>query len=173
MTPPLPSEKELSELNLYEMVKLLGEVYQPEPVSYFPATILWVWLALLFLFLLGMLASWRYQRWKKERYRGQALQALRDGYSSYEGAEYARFVSHTLKWAALRGYPRSQVAKLKGKAWLEFLSKTSVGVDFQSGPGSALAEEQYGLELNIDKETLSELATQWLREHRTAAGGRT
>ena len=74
-------------------------------------------------------------------------------------------VSALLKRAALRCFPRTEVASLTGPDWLAFLDRTGGGGGFAAGPGRALAYGAYAPERDCDAAAVIELARRWLRQN--------
>jgi hypothetical protein len=119
----------------------------------------------------GGIAAMAMLRHRRNAYRREALRALEriDGLAEPAAAWQ---VSTVLKRAALVAYPREEVARLSGAAWLDFLDRTGRTEAFTQGPARALPALAFGGP--GDKEAMAaivEEARRWIRAHRGGVRG--
>jgi hypothetical protein len=110
-------------------------------------------------------------RHRRNAYRREALRTL-DGIDGLAEPAAARQISAVLKRAALVAYPREEVARLSGAAWLDFLDRTGRTEAFTQGPARALPALTFGGP--GDKEAMAaivEESRRWIRVHRGGARG--
>ena len=98
----------------------LKELALPEPVSWFPATAGWLVVGAVLLAILGVLVWWRWRAWQRERYRREALARIDAMRGSAEGLAPLPLV---LRATALAAFPRTEVAGLRGGAWVAWLNE--------------------------------------------------
>ena len=136
----------------------------PEPVSAAPQTTAWwILFAALALLLVALVVLW-IRRWRRNRYRREALARL-DALGPDEAGELPQLV----KRVALDAWPREQVAELTGEPWLAFLDRSlGGGSAFTSGPGRGLPALAYGgaPPPEAEREELTALVRTWIRKHR-------
>lgn len=116
------SAGELAQLSLSELIAKLEPIPEPTPISYFPETAIWIWLAAGLACGLLLLAWLALRRWRARAYRRGALAELRR-------AEDIGSMASILRRAALVAYPRDDVAGLIGEDWLAFLDHTLARAD--------------------------------------------
>lgn len=158
-------------MNPSDPLSQLRDIHLPEPVGLWPlAWGWWLLIALLAAALLAGLFYWRRHQ-RQRRYRQQAKAELASAYRDYrehaDTALYLQRLSTVLRRTALSAFPRSQVAGLKGEAWLEFLDQTLPGehAPFTQGEGRVLALGPYQPKPRADVEALHRLATDWIENH--------
>ncbi len=150
-------------LNLPQLLEKMHELVVPPPVSLLPQTDGW-WVLLgwlLTLLLLGGASIGRHQQ--RNRYRHEALQALRNielGGNLRAPGEIAAIVKRT----ALTVYPRTEVASLYGEAWAEFLIDTGRNDPTIRAAAPELARAAY--DQSVSAETVMAGAERWIRRHR-------
>lgn len=136
----------------------LHDFYRPPPPSWTPQTVGWYFVFGL-LVLLAVWIAWRiFARWRRNRYRREALQEL-------EHADISA-IPVLLKRTALAAWPRERVASLSGEPWLQFLEihdKT-----FSKDKGRRILDLEYrsappGPEEERD---IRQTAADWIRSHR-------
>lgn len=140
----------------------LRDLHAPAPPSIWPPAPGWWLLALLALIitLWAIRIAWRWSR--RRRLRRRVMSEL-DALSAQDAdARLAADISALLKRAALRRFPREQVAGLTGADWLEFLDRTGGAGQFSAGPGRVLASGPYAPATSCDAAALSALARRWL-----------
>jgi len=137
----------------------LHDFITPAPPLWMPQTIGWYVLfavlaaLVLFLIVRGM------RHWWKNRYRREALREI-------QSAPLAE-LSEILKRTALITWPRSRVASLTGKSWLDFLADSSGLRDFESAPGDRIeiAAISNTSSNSNDEQRLRQLASDWVKKH--------
>lgn len=114
-----------------ESLAHLADVVAPPPVPWVPQTIGWAVLAALMA--IGLVwGTWRaIVRWRRNRYRREALrelQALSERVAEATARDDAlRAVPPLLKRCALAAWPREHTAALSGAAWTTFLAAHARG----------------------------------------------
>jgi len=148
----------------------LRDIHLPEPIVWWPPAPGWWLLAALCLLLLifGII------RLRRRRLRGRlprsarkALKSLAAQYRQDEdGAKLARELSVLMRRIAVTLYPRREVARLTGEAWLEFLDRPLRGTKepeaFRSGIGRVLLEAPYNPRCQVDGKALLKLTERWI-----------
>ena len=145
----------------------LRDIHLPEGVSWWPPAPGW-WL-LLALLLGAVAALWYWRRHGSVRrglYR-QALQELERIENDFGQKDNERQVlenlSVLLRRVAVSRHPRTEVASLTGRRWLEFLDSVSGGNEFSTGTGRILADAPYNPALRTDNiPDLIDLCRRWL-----------
>ncbi|MEM8730146.1 MAG: DUF4381 domain-containing protein [Pseudomonadota bacterium] len=148
-------------LSLVGLIDLLEPAPVPAPVSMWPQTVGWIWLAFALLALFVGLA-WRIRAWHHANaYRRAALKALDAAGDAPED------IAAILRRTALATFPRAEVAGITGRAWLTFLDQSYGGTGFSQGPGQILAEAAY--RPCPPAPELKPLARDWIRRHKSGA----
>jgi hypothetical protein len=151
--------------NLPQLLDLMHEVVTPEPVSWLPQTVGWWvvagWLSALVL--LGALHG--YLKWRRNRYRRDALAELRaiEQQSPIDNVS-ARSIAELLKRTALAAYPREQVAPLYGAEWAGFLRESAGDDEIVTAEAERLATMAYRPDSDVS--TLIRPARRWIEVHR-------
>lgn len=154
----------------------LHDVVLPAPVDLWPLAPGWYVAAAVAFALLLYLIRRGWQRWRRNRYRGQALRELERIRQHAEGGGLDD-VPVLLKRAALSAWPREQVAALTGRDWHHFLDE-SAGTDrFCSGAGVLLERLAYPSSAKralsaAEEVTLLDAVGDWLKRHQAPAEGR-
>lgn len=117
-------------------LQLLNDIVTPPPVPWWPPAPGWYVLAALALLAAAWLAIRYLQKWRRNRYRREALGQLARLRSEPSAA---RELPVLLKRAALSAWPRREVAQLNGAEWRRFLDE-SAGMDRFSGETGELLE---------------------------------
>ena len=153
----------------------LHDIVLPEPVSWMPATIGWVGVALV-LMAVAAWGAWRaLQRWRADAYRREALEelaVLRVRYEEpAERPAALAALAPLLKRTALSMAPRERVASLSGEEWRRFLDEQGPEPLFVAGPGRRLEEAAYGAHASVaardeDGRALFGAVESWVRGHR-------
>lgn len=154
-------------------IEKLQELALPVPVSYMPQT--WGWLALL-LVMCGALLAWaglKYWRWRRNRYRREALSLLAQIALRLDDEHALRELPELLKRVALSMPDQPDVAALSGEPWQAFLSQRS-GITLPADFSTQLAHLAYAPldQLNAipreRREQLLKLCTGWVESHHVA-----
>lgn len=148
----------------------LRDIHLPPPVSWWPPAPGWWLLALILPLLLG--AIWGLLRWyRRGRLRRASRHALERLFAAYrehgDDLRLLRELSTLLRRIVLSRFPRREVARLSGSAWLAFLDRMLDGSHqergFTEGPGKILADGPYAPETQLDAAALRRLCITWLK----------
>lgn len=144
----------------------LRDIHLPEAVSFWPlGPGYYALLGLLIIVLLLILK--RKQHQNRTAPKREALLALLKIENDYhEGAtskHTATELNHLLKRVALVYHPRADVASLHSGAWVDFLEKTSRGIDFKSVQIS-LIDTPFNPNSEEDLEALLSAARRWIQQ---------
>ncbi len=124
----------------------LRDVHMPDPISWWPPAFGW-WMIMGLLIIGGSLIIWAWAYRQRTRPRRFALAQLKDvqqQYAAHADDHWAiTQLSHLVRRVALATFPRSQVAGLSGKSWLQFLDTTGHTNQFSDGPGQSLCSSPY------------------------------
>lgn len=150
---------DLTGLNLVELYDRLVMPEAPAPVSMWPQTVGWIWLALGFLIVCSV-GFWKFSAWRRATaYRRAAIEELRTA-GDDPGA-----IATVLRRTALSGFPREAVAGLHGSEWLAFLDGAAEHVQFASSEaGAVLTKAPY--KPQSPHKDLPAMAETWIRTHR-------
>ncbi len=124
----------------------LEDIHVPPPPGWWPPAPGWWLLAALLLALLG-LGLWRWRRWRRRRQQWRQieaeLQTIQQRIERGEQRAAIAAINRLLRKLALMSWPRSEIASLTGRQWLEFLDRSGETRAFTAGPGRILAEGPY------------------------------
>jgi len=113
-----------------------------------------------------VLAAMAVVRYRRDAYRRMALEEL-TGVERLPVAEATQRITAVLKRAALVAYPRGEVARLSGEAWLGFLDRTGGDGVFTRGPARILPSLAFGdAGGETDLAPIASAARAWVRRHR-------
>ena len=143
----------------------LRDIHVPPPPELWPPAPGWWVLLGLGLVLLGLGFWWLYGRYRIARRRRRILDELASIEGRHAGPALAAEVSALLKRVALARYPRTQVASLTGRPWLDLLDREGGGGRFATGPGKVLAEGPYAPTADFDATALLALCVDWIRRN--------
>ncbi|WP_250464125.1 MULTISPECIES: DUF4381 domain-containing protein [unclassified Caballeronia] len=154
-------------------LQALRELPLPEPVSYMPRTIGWLFVLVL-LAALAALAGWfAWRRHERSRYRREALAELAriEAKLADEASRAAALaeIAPLIKRTALAAAPRGQVAALTGATWLAFLRATHG--HFDDASGALLFTATYAPQARLaaitrqDADRLVHAARDWIEHH--------
>jgi len=149
--------------DLPQLMELMHDLARPEPVPWAPVTVGW-WILFAWLSLLVLLAmGFGYKRWRRNRYRREALSVLEGIEKSERVRSAGPEIAIVLKRTALVAFPRNEVASLYGKDWAKFLC---VSCDYDPAVEYVvmdLASAAYRRDL--DGRTLIAAAKRWVEIH--------
>lgn len=136
----------------------LHDLMPAPPLPWWPPTPGWsILLAAAVLALLAVLLK-VFMRWQADRYRREALAELPQ--TPVEN------LSALAKRVALTVWPREEVARLSGIAWLEFLDRSGDLDLFVAGPGQELEASAFHPENGGDALALRAAVKEWILKHR-------
>lgn len=158
-------------------LEALADITTPPPVSWMPQT--WGWAALgIVVALVLIVSAWRWRRHAlANRYRVEALKALsaleQRALITQTRAEALVQVAELLKRTALAAYTRTEVARLSGPAWVQFIRDNGFGT---AGSAATLLDDlEYRSPASLtamsdaDTKALVTTARKWIEEHRVPA----
>ena len=135
----------------------LHDLVPAPPVPWWPPALGWsIVLAAAVLVVIALLLE-LFMRWQADRYRREALAELQ-GTPPQE-------LSALAKRVALTVWPREEVARLSGAAWLEFLDRSGDLDLFVAGPGQDLEARAFDPEKGDDAVALRAAVREWIVKH--------
>ena len=147
----------------------LRDIHLPGMIETWPPAPGWWILAGLALLAVIAIITWLFLRWRRNRYRREALRELSTlaarWQSDGDDAAYLRSLQELLKRVALTAFPREQVASLTGEAWLQFLDSSTNSHDFSIGETEVLIDGNYRPDVSIDVPALQVIAARWITDH--------
>lgn len=147
----------------------LKDIHLPLPVGWWPLAPGW-YLLMLFLFCFLVFLCFRgYRYYLNTQAKRQALVLLDSYCLQYNKDKNAPLmsarISELLKRVALVYFPRQQVASIHGQAWINFLNKTSKGIDFELVK-SLLLDSPYNASKRCDLNPLIKRAKLWIKQRK-------
>lgn len=139
----------------------LHDFYQPPPPSWRPQTVgPYVSLSILAILLIAF-AAFFWHRWRRNRYRREAIREL--------AHTDVRHISELLKRTALSAWPRTQVAALTGTAWLTFLNTSVKQASFDNAVADQLETMAFSTVApsHEDELAIRSAASLWIKHHIT------
>jgi len=148
----------------------LKDIHLPEPLSWWPPAPGWIILAIL-IPLLVVGSYFIYKRIKQKTALKTArylLDAIKKEKHQHPLSTLTA-LSALLRRVAISVSPRSDVASLRGEAWLNFLDGSCKDKPFTTGVGRCLADAQYrpNLPADTDMEALFKLCECWLKQQKS------
>lgn len=145
----------------------LHDIHLPKAIQWWPLAPGWYLLAAIILTVCSTSLIWLYRRYTRNKAKRLALRLLitierdhlRDGDSQLSSTR----VSELLRRVAIAYYPRTQVAKLHGKAWVVFLNTSAKNVDFNT-VYEQLIEWPYRPKHTHELHRLFEITRQWIKQ---------
>jgi len=137
----------------------LHDFYQPPSPSWRPQTVgSYVTLSIVAILLIALFA-FLWHRWRRNRYRREALHEL-------EKTD-VRHISELLKRTALSAWPRAEVAALTGPAWLTFLNTSVKPAPFDSTAADQLETMTFSTAepSQEDESAIRNAASVWIKHH--------
>jgi hypothetical protein len=143
--------------------------YEPDPVVFSYNTPAWYILGICVAIIFGWILFRQYTKYKKNRYRREAIKALGEMESALEDTSPNTVLNSLrilLKQVAIYAFGRTEVAPLYGKAWLSYLDSTARDISFSAYedllvPSSATTQEYSEKRI---KEALA-LSKKWIKTH--------
>ena len=149
-------------MNPEMMLSQLAPLREPVAISWWPLAFGWWMVLALSVALLAGLGLWIRKRRLKTAYRRIALAALDELRSRGAGQDELNWL---LKAAALRAYPREQIAGLHGAQWQQFLASSCPKV--ASNAFSELDNLYQRKPFPVSSQLL-DAAEHWIRQHEVA-----
>lgn len=149
--------------NLVQLLDMLIPPAEPAPISMWPQTQGWIWLGLGMLALCIWAVVVRVSYRRRTAYQRAALRELQNCHDD------PVMVADILRRTALAAYPRSDVAGLVGKEWLDFLDRSYAGTEFLNGIGQVVARAPYAKDAP-PVTGLAKLAEAWVRAQKPIGG---
>lgn len=144
----------------------LKDIHLPEAIHWWPPAPGWWLVALAFiLFLFGARAIFqRLSRKTAIKHAKKQLTQLRQ--QSDNTIDTLTALSALLRRAAISTAARSEVAGLRGQAWLEYLDRYLPDAPFSQGVGRCLADAHFRKTApdDIDLNALLDLCERWLKQ---------
>ena len=145
----------------------LHDIHLPAPIGWWPLAPGWYFLLLLGLILIALDIYFIRRQYIHGQAKRQALKLLEMYEQTYRREQNSQAssmkVSELLRRVALVYFPREEVASLQGEAWLEFLNKTSKGIDFTK-LRHYLLDIPYQPATDIDLQPLFQSAKAWIKQ---------
>ncbi|MFQ3323963.1 MAG: hypothetical protein ACI90U_001788 [Pseudomonadales bacterium] len=148
----------------------IDEVILPESISLIPQTVGWKIIGVLLITYILWRSFLAWKLWQKNWYRREGLQALSEIRNLFEAGNTAAVneVPALLKSVALQAYPRSEIAQLSGKPWIDFLHTTLPDKNF--GGANTLLVVAYSPaaswpQSTPDIQTLFDSCESWITSH--------
>ena len=142
----------------------LRDIFEPEPVSWWPLAPGWWVLLIASAFVVIGLVFRAWRRWTANAYRRAALRELQSATSAAE-------VKQILKRTALVAFPRTEVAGLSGSRWCEWLGRTG-GSDVSPAVTLAFTEDVFRETPSSELAETFNLAAHWIEHHQPGPSGR-
>ncbi|KTC76984.1 DUF4381 domain-containing protein [Legionella brunensis] len=150
-----------------QLLNQLHDIQLPEPIGWWPLAPGWYVLLVALLVVGGSLFYIAYRRYKHGRAKREALHLLINLQKEYERDHDSQLssmkISELLRRVALVYFPRQQVASLQGQEWIEFLSKTAKGINFDQMQ-DYLLQLPYQKPTDIDLSPLFNCAKSWIKQ---------
>lgn len=153
-------------LQLSQLMDLMHDLVRPEPVVWTPQTIGWAVIIVWALTVVVILLWHSVQRWRRNRYRREALLALSEleGQKGLDTQAVASAIATILKRTALAAYGRPQVADLYGQEWADFLCESAANDAIVRQHAVAISNAAYAKE--ADGAELMIPVRRWIKVHR-------
>ena len=144
----------------------LNDIIVPDAVGFLPLAPGWVIVILLALALLFHFAFKAYERYTRSLYKREALKEL-ERYTMQSREEMLTLLT-LAKRVAIAAYGRTQIAKLSGQSWWDFMeqhSKVKIGKELRA----ELSDLLYSTAKQDDTPqytVVKDLVTLWIRTHK-------
>ena len=147
----------------------LHDIHQPLPIGWWPLAPGWyvlVFLLVVFFVSVVFLGLRYHYHTRAKRQALRVLQRYEEEYLQQPNSQLtASRLSELLKRVALVYYPRTQVASLQGRAWIEFLNETGGDSDFNT-VRELLIEMPYKPPEPCDLSPLFHVVSVWIKQRR-------
>jgi hypothetical protein len=138
----------------------LVDIVPPDPGPWWPPAPGWIWAAALLLVLAVAWGVLTWLRWKRNAYRREALAELAAPDVTVDQ------IFGVLKRVALVSFDRSEVARLSGLSWLDFLVDSCPDLNRQNLEPLYATVFSPGTVSSSARERGLEAARNWVRRHR-------
>ncbi|MES2605129.1 MAG: DUF4381 domain-containing protein, partial [Pseudomonadota bacterium] len=155
----------------------LADIHLPGDVPFWPPAPGWWMLAGLLLLTIALVGRYFYLQGQTKRKMKSAMYELDQAYSTWQeksqsenlhnqaGLDLLYNFNSILKRVALLYYPQTDVAKLTGNAWLQFLDGADQSKDFSEGAGKVLSDGTYRPTFSADVDALYTITRRWIMRH--------
>ena len=152
-------------------LKDLAETSVPDTILWWPQTLGWQILLLLFVVYVINKLHQKYQAYKRDAYRRDAIAWISNlpEYNSNAPAQNFRQLPALLRSTAISGFGRQEVTRLANKQWETWLDQQCSHSCFSKQYSSLLHHLAYAPVVNITAEQMRELVSQitlWVNNHR-------
>jgi len=158
-----------------ELLEQLADIHLPGPVPFWPPAPGWWLLALLVIALLGWLTYKLLEARKQRQICAFALQELDKAYTAFENQQsgdpqllnearlgFLNNFNAVLRRVALWHYPKSNIASLGGRAWVDFIREKGESSLLTDEIAKALEEGRFKTHCDIDAEQLHQFGERWI-----------
>ncbi|MGH8551015.1 MAG: DUF4381 domain-containing protein [Methylococcales bacterium] len=141
----------------------LRDWHEPTAVGWWPPAPAWWILMISSIFLLAAgLWLWRHlTRVTVRKLARKEMECLKQA-PELSDSDRVQQLSILIRRVCLSVYPRSEIARLTGKEWLQLLDKTLDEPSFSEGPGKVLIDAPYRKDAGVDCESLFKLCERWI-----------
>lgn len=151
----------------------LRDIHLPDPASGWPPGPGWWLLGAAAILLTLAVVYWGLRRYRANAWRRQARSAMDNAFHEWREAgdtrAYLQAVNEILKRAALRQFPREQVARLNGAGWEAFLDAQWRNQEVEGFSRLQFSRLVYQpAPGDVDVQALHRLARQWIANARGA-----
>ena len=153
--------------NAPDPLQELRDVHLPDPISWWPPAFGWWMIVVALLILVGLILWARAyrQRTQPRRLALAQLQEVKQHFAAYADEQQTMTrLSDLLRRAAITVFPRSHVAGLSGRSWLQFLDRTGHTTQFSDGPGQHLISGPYQSHGPDSAAELIPLIERWIQQ---------
>jgi len=155
----------LNELSTYNSI---GQLIEPEPISYSFNTPGWYLVLGLLLLIALIVALVQYRKYRKNSYRREALKQIENIVKTKSETTVFE-INRLLKIIALKLFGREKVASLYGAKWFDFLISTMKQKEkLKVESLTEFSEALYNSEYKLNENKLNELvgfAITWVKNH--------
>ncbi len=106
----------------------LHALYEPEPVAFRFETPGWYMILILLISILVFVTTWQYLKFKKNKYRRDALQDMENLENTFSLIPKVFVI---LKKTAIHCFGKEIVGELHGKQWIDFLDSTGKNINMK------------------------------------------
>lgn len=144
----------------------IGQIIEPNAISYSFNTPGWYMLAGLVLLSLLIWGGIRWRIYAKNAYRREALQMI-NSIAEQQHTDPYYAINRVLKIMCIQLFGRREVAALYGKEWFSFLlSKTTAEQQTEIYPVESFSKAIYNPRPKEDAQAFNDFATFWILNHR-------